>query len=1009
MNRVEDAIQKGRCVIAFGGRTLAEDNVLVELRRRSGIPAVMLGGDAVQPAQALSAEAIAPATASQGGILVLIEPDAGTDGRALESLGGLLKAAPNKPRVHIVARAFNPFLLPMSMRLLKLDQHKVRAKDFMARLPMVAPGGPAPDKKKAKKQKSGPRAPRIEFIGREEELAELAHVLSEPGPVAVVGHPGVGRTWLVEKALEASELRRLPDFLVEDGSGFDTLAARIAEASGDDAVKKLVRSGERAPMDVIEGLTAAMEGEAFENTAMVFRNLRYLQHPDGSIARRDRLSLFVMALLSRPTQCRVVFVTDRKPALYGDGQTAAIRVVALGGLRGKDLHAIWEAYGASEVDRAKMGQVFSTTGGHALANRAFAIAWAGKKDDGLIDGKKFLKLTERNVEPLSRHLMRRVEKLPSSLSRALATAAHASLPVSGRELSELGLNRERRTELLVAGLLDALPVGEPREYRVHPLVRRTMHPRALSDFDTLEVLGRLQRQRAEAAEGVDALAWHQRANRTLTAARRRRGLRDVGYPDNDGALDSVRGILRNQKNPRFDVALQIIRPVRRSAPRDPEAACLEAWVLHYNDKTDEAEAVFADARTNAATPEVFHTEASWRLERRQKGDVQKAAEALQAGTAVFPGDGTLWRRLGAIQQVELNRQKDAEASFRKSLEVEPGAPEAWSRLGEVLLAQGPDRHADAEQAIRYALGLEPERPTHGYRLARLLRRRALVAEDAETRAALNAEAKAGLEKAVQAHPRNPGPYLELAELLLELGESLDRAEWCARKAAKIRKTPAGQVLKARILARTGRTAEAEAAIQRLAGQKGSQHQAHAALSELFFAQRKVFAADQELHKAIQLCPESSPAFSRYKLEKARLELLISSGQATEIERQADQEQTAIADAAAAEVKTTHDRGTVVRRKGKKDKGDVVVGDLGSQTVPLKQAQETPVEAQEIPVEETPVEAQEIPVEETPVEAQEPPVEETPVEETPVEAQETPKTAPEAQSAEPSAPEPVEEA
>lgn len=973
MNRVEHAIQSGRCVIAFGGRCLSEDAVLAELRRRTGLPAITLGDDAIQPAQTLSAEALAPVTDTQGGILVLIEPDAGIDGRALDSLGGLLKAAKNKPRLHVVARAFNPFLLPMSMRLLKLDQHKVRAKDFMARLPMDVQAIAAlasVEKKKAKKERKGPRAPKIEFVGRTEELERFASALSEPGPIAVIGSRGSGRSWLVEQALGASELKRLPDFQVEDGSGFDTLAARIAEASGDADVKKLVRSVENTPTDLVEGLLSALDGDAFENTAMVFRNLRFLQHPDGSIARRDRLSLLVLALLTRPTKCRTIFVTDRKPALYADGQGAALRVLEVAGLKGKELFSVWEAYGATEVERSKMGTVHETTGGHPMANRSFAIAWNAKKDDSLIDGKKFLRVGG-SIESLGRHLSRRVEKLDARLGNALATAAHSSFPISGQELSVLGLNRDIRTQLLNLGLLDAVPVGEPREYRVHNLVRTTMRRRVLSDFDTLEVLGGLQRKRAEGAEGVDALAWHQRANRTLTGARRRRGLRDVGYPDNDGALDAVRGILRNQKNPRFDIALQIIRPVRKSAPLDPEAACLEAWVLEYSDKSDEAEAVFAEIRESAPTPEVFHGEASWRLERRKKGDVGKAVAALTAGAEAFPTDGTLWRRLGALQQVELNQAAAAEASFKKSLEVEPGSPEAWSRLGEVLLAQGAEKYADAEHAIRYAMDLEPERATHGYRLARLQRRRALLSIDPTEKAALQTQAKDGLETALKSHPKSPGPYLELAQLLLEMGDDLERAEWCTRKAAKIRKTPAGQVLKARILARTGRTAEAEAAIQRLSKQKGSQHQAHAAMSELYFAQRKVFAADQELYKAIQLCPEDSLDLGRYKLEKSKLELLISSGQATEIERQAEQDLTAIADAAAAEVKTTHDRGTVVRRKGKKD------DKAAPEPKPVEGGPEAPA-AEAAPVEESaPVEEAPAAVEEAPVAVEEAPVAEEP--------------------------------
>ena len=180
MKRVEAAIEKGSCVLAFGGRTLSEDSVLAELRRRGGVPAVSLGADPVSPAVALTEDSLAPATRG-GGLVVIIEPDAGVDGRALEELGRLLNAAKQKPRVHVVARSFNPFLLPMSMRLMKLDQHKSRAKDFMSLLPVLAAGErPAAQKakEKVKKARSGPAAPHVHFVGREIEV--VAHTANYP-------------------------------------------------------------------------------------------------------------------------------------------------------------------------------------------------------------------------------------------------------------------------------------------------------------------------------------------------------------------------------------------------------------------------------------------------------------------------------------------------------------------------------------------------------------------------------------------------------------------------------------------------------------------------------------------------------------------------------------------------------------------------------------------------------------------------------------------------------------
>jgi tetratricopeptide (TPR) repeat protein len=989
MKRVEAAIEKGHCVLAFGGRTLSEDPVLAELRRRGGIPAVSLGGDPVSPAVPLTEESLAPAMKG-GGLVVIIEPDAGTDGRALEELGRLLQAARQKPRVHVVARSFNPFLLPMSMRLMKLDQHKTRAKDFMSLLPMVGAGQPsaAPKKAKEKKVRQGPAAPHVHFLGRELELPAMKEALPGSGPLVVLGPNGIGRTWLVEQALSELELTRLPDFAIFDGSDFDTLAALLAHASGDEALKKLVSQGEAPPAELIDALMEGLKAESLAGSVMVFDNLRFLQHPDGAIARRDRISMLAERLLTGTYAPRIVFITDRRPAFFKVGETSEVPLIEVGGLKGRELHGIFESYLAGDVERNKMGEAFNLTGGHPMATRALAIGWRNQGDSA-IDDRKVIKMPNADdIEPLMKLLSRRVEKLPPPLRAALALCAHSRLPLAGTELAELGLKRDERIELLRRGLLEALPWTEPREYRVHSLVRRQLPFRDISDFDVMPILVGLFRKRAIQAEpkSVQALAWDQHANRVAIAARRHKDAIRLPYPDDDSTLAAVAGILR-MRNPRLEMALQMVRQVRKRAPNDPRPRVAEARIQSMMDETVDLGPLFAEAREACPTPELFHSEVNWRLARRAKGHMARAAEVLAAGREAYPQDGTLARRLGALLQ-EQGKFAQAEEALRAAIEIEPGAPEAYSRLGEVLIHSGPERWADAENAIRYALDLDGERPVHRYRLARLLRRRSMVLIEptqAEERARLQAEAKELLEDAMKAKPREPGPYLELAQLLLEIGgdaKDLERAEWAIGKAEKIRKTPVAKVCKARILARRGEGERAEAAIQRLLQGKHP-YQAHAALSELYFAQRKVFMADQELAKAIAMCPEDRLELGLYKVEKAKLEVLISSGQALEIEKMAEDETTALADSAAREVKTTHDRGTVVRRRG-------------GEQVEIERAVEAPAEAApvEAPAEAAPVEA---PAEAAPVEApaEAAPVE-APAEAAPVEApavEEAPQAAP----------------
>ena len=153
MNRVETAIREGRCVLAIGEQALNNPDVLGELRRCS-VPAVHLGGSAINPVGPLSANNLTAVLNQADGVLVLVEPEAAADGKALSQLGDLIKSARNKPKIFVAARAFNPFMMPMNMRLLKMEGLKFRAKDFIAALPVVenAPAAPAPEPKKKKNE-----------------------------------------------------------------------------------------------------------------------------------------------------------------------------------------------------------------------------------------------------------------------------------------------------------------------------------------------------------------------------------------------------------------------------------------------------------------------------------------------------------------------------------------------------------------------------------------------------------------------------------------------------------------------------------------------------------------------------------------------------------------------------------------------------------------------------------------------------------------------------------------
>lgn len=876
MKRIQTALRKGRCVLAIGERALRDGQP--ELAKRPTLPVVKLGGAAIDP------DALAPATTRGGGIVVLVEPDPMADGRSLEALAKVLKKAKQKPSVYVLAPVYNPFGLPIPMRLMRLEHVKARASDLLTTLPV---GGEAATADAPKKKKKGPSGPRIVLAGREEEVQPLQDALAVPGALLLVGPTGVGRTWLLDTAISKMEgVVRWPDLQLNRASGFNNLTSLIAEATGDEALQAALRSPTAIkPGDLIDATVAALANEAHAGRVMVIRGIEGTLLRDGSQARRDRLGLLLEALLTRPLQATLVFMTSVVPELRVKGHTH--RTLTVGGLRGRELFTVFESYGADEVPRDKMGEVYNQTGGHPMATRIYAVAWRDSDNRAqLLDNKNFLKLSQAdNLEPLVKYVGKRIEKLLPQAREALVLVGHSPVPLTGKELSDLGISRETRLELTRSGLLDASILGEPRTYHVHRLVKGVMGVRVLTDFDTLLRMVELLDKRVANLDGVARLALGQELNAMRVLARRGRDRPNTGYPDHDAVLAGVRDMTR-ARNARLDLALQRVNGAIKRDPSNTELLLAKAEVVARmdGDKNEEVVSLLRQAAESCPTPEVFHWEANWRMRRKRKGDLNRAIEALVKGRTVFPTESTLARRLGAVLH-EQNRSTEAEKVLREALELAPGDAETYARLGSVLSNQGPERWEDAENALRYAIELEPEFKQHGGRLATLLRRRADLAT--EGRDALLAEAKDLLEAALKDKPNSPQPYLELAQLLLDSGGDLERAGWAAKRAAKQsqRNDPTCMVLLARIETRSGKLAEAERRLQKALKVKGHEAAAHAGLAELYFAQSKVFAADQELGLALQLSKPGSAAHAGFKREKAKIEALITSGQALEIEKQ----------------------------------------------------------------------------------------------------------------------------
>lgn len=900
MSRVDSAIQEGRCVLAFGGRSLQPD-VLMELRRRS-VPAVTLGEQAVNPVGTLNAEALAPVLAAAGAALVLVEPEAG-DGKALALLADLVQKSANKPRLFVAAKAFNPFLLPMSLRLLKMEQIKEKAKDFVASLPVTAAPaapaaperaqGPSPAREAEGEKGAGQKqAPRPLFVGREEEVAALSALLGEDGgPIVVVGAPGIGKRWLVEQTLAGSSLARLADFTLGRGVGADALLGRIAaiaQDAGDDALGKALKdqSERPSPIELARLAARTLQNPTLAGKVWVIHDLHRAQdRRDGSLHRMGRLELTLKELLTSQPALRLVFVSNQKVTFYREGEATNLRQLTVAGIRGKELYQIFKSYHVEDTPRDRFGSINERTLGHPILVRSLALEVSEGNDlDELLKAPRFLKVeTLNDLEPLRRHMKRKVEGLDDALKKALSLAAHAREPVTAAELVGLGVGRNERLALLGLGMLEQTPNVEDRRFYVHPLVREHLDFQETSNFDLMEgFAGHLLELAADKSKPRSSrLAWMQEAHRLLVEARRANRNLSLPYPDQDPLAESVRGLMR-RKQPRLDIARARLNEGMKIDPKNTELLILDAELKAEEKATAEViAAAWQRAADVAPTPEVFHSEAGYHQDRNTRG---KAVAALEKGIQLFPEDARMHRRLANLY-LQQNRVDDAITTLRRAMELEPMMPDAYGMLGEILVGRGPAAWDEAKQYIDEALRLEPDRAFHLIRLATLLRAQGMV--DPEARAEKWGEAAEKLRKVVAEDPENARALSMLCAVLLDLEGDLDQAEWMAKKAMKIFEGHEALVQRARVLIRRAAFEDADRLLDKAIKKEPSYHPAFAAKAELLLAQGQVFVALEHLKKARERSPKDAPERAMYEADMGKLQALIESGAAVDLMKAAE--------------------------------------------------------------------------------------------------------------------------
>ncbi|MEZ4321511.1 MAG: tetratricopeptide repeat protein [Myxococcota bacterium] len=883
---------------------------MLALKDRAALFPMALSGPAVSPVVDVSDRGVARAVAQPNGVLLLVEPEL-ADQVGLGALGKLLGRAGNKPKVFVVARQFNPFQFS-ALTGLKVEHVKGRGKQFLQGLPVPAGDDEAPDvdlPKKAK-QKASDNAPKFVFVGRDDELAELGGHLGSGGPIVVSGPHGIGKRSLVEHAIAASGLERLPDLTLGRGIGFDTLVARLAEVckeGGNTVLFDTAARKEATPIEIVAAAVESLGAASLDGKVMLVEGLHTSLSRQGDFFRKSRLEMLLTALLTNTYPLRLVFTSAEQPRMYREGAGKHLRRMVVGGIKGRFLHEIFEAYKAPEFPRDRFGAMNDKIHGHPMAARMYAIEVRDRQDGlALTEDAKFMKMESVDaLDALRKRLAKRVEKLSKNDRAALAAVAHVPRPLDGQEISDLGLSRKVRLQLLGQGLLDMVGTETDRKYRVHPLVRGQLTWRETSDFDLYGQLAESTWNALKNASGITKLVLEQDLNQYVVACRQMRRRVKTDLPDADALVESCIGMIRSKK-PNFQLARQRLSEVVNAQPGNADAYLLkleliatearaereakrearkpggkgrrdaEASETSEPDASDEGFSVVADAAmAQAPVPEVFHRVAGHWLSRRAR---HKAIEVLEQAIVALPDEARLHCRLGSLL-LRHGRRNEAIAALQKAMDLEPMLPDAYGLLGMARRDEGTAALAEAESLLREAVRLAPDDPVQTARLADLLIHKAAAENDPGLRSDGFTEAKELLETSLRGDEKAPEAQLLLAQLHRRSGGDLERADWLLSQAKKNSERGSERhhrisLERALVLLARGDLDQAEAMVRDQAARNPSSHRAFATLAAVLEARQQFIPAHAEYLRAKERAPQGSLWAATYDGELTRMQALI---------------------------------------------------------------------------------------------------------------------------------------
>ena len=213
----------------------------------------------------------------------------------------------------------------------------------------------------------------------------------------------------------------------------------------------------------------------------------------------------------------------------------------------------------------------------------------------------------------------------------------------------------------------------------------------------------------------------------------------------------------------------------------------------------------SDAVEDAALRSLLVQEARRELEKLAMKQGKRLDELADVDDLPKPKSSNEWNKVGWWLHYELGRYTEAEAAYRRSIEIDPTYKYAWISLGR-LLADRLGQYEEAETAFRRSIEIDPTYKYAWNNLGRLLAERLGQYEEAET----------AFRRAIEIDPKNAFAWTNLGILLARRLGRYEEAETALRRAIEIdpKQSSFWNNLGILLDERLGRYEEAEAAYRR---------------------------------------------------------------------------------------------------------------------------------------------------------------------------------------------------